>query len=469
MGQFNTYIFISGLLFSQLVFAADTSQINVTISQTNYGGRAQIDEQDSQYSSVTPSFTFFKRYGAIEGTSHVFRTEGLVVLPMSDSVDLGVALPEAYYQMAVKTDSAKNFKFSVGRKLENWSELDNHWNIGLWQPLVRWDAANPIEQGLTGLFFEFGKSDSVRLVVMVSGLYLPDQQPSYDVVDGRIVSANRWFRAPVASASLENSQGEIAYDVIEPEAKDVLAQNSYAAMLMLGDPDAGGFLKFSTTDKPANQFHLGIDMEGILNINNANAISFQAPVYAVNVRHKINTIEFGNRFADSKVTLSANFEYYEKPNLPEKWQQTQLADSRYAGIIYDTSLKPIGLKRSSLSVSYVVNDQIDKPSEKATLIKGDIEASTQRFLFEEMVGVELKSNLLNTYRRAVDVRLKYVYSIIDSGEWLQAGLQYRQDRDWTWGLSGDLFGVPEDTKSSTSFISKFRGNDRLMGSLTYVF
>lgn len=450
------------LFFSQSSYAIEPiSFIDVTLTQTNYSGKPQISQQDKQYSSISPSFVIFKRWGSPENVNDVFHTHGLAVVPMSDGVDLGVAVPEMYYQREIPQS---RLTFSLGRKMQTWSEMDSFWDLGVWHPLVRWDASQPIEQGLSGAFFEF-QGDQSKTVIMVSGFYLPDQQPSYREVGGKIVSANRWFRAPVASANFEHSGGEVFYKVKEPSVGDVLQQNSYAIMTRLGDPNYGGYLRLALADKPQNQFHLAVDPEGIFNIKN---IDFTAPVYPMVVRQRLYTVESGYKWAYSQMVISSTLEEFQEPNVNEDWQQTELIDSRYTGLIFSQSLTPFNFKRASVNVSYVQKDA-KHDAKEATIIKGDIEASTSKFQFEKMAGLSANFNLIRKYSREVDVELKYVYSLGDQGEWVQAGVNWREDRDWVWAVSGDVFGVPQGTSASTSFISKFRGNDRVMGSLTYVF
>ncbi len=454
-------IFLIVFYWANFLFAQPAG-IGLTVSQTSYGGEPQIAEQGSGYLSATPTVNITNKWGLEEEFNQTIRFDGLAVLPMSQNADIGVAIPEVFYQVVPRPGL---LSFSVGRKLERWSELDSYWNLGLWQPLVRWDAASPIEQGLTGLFFEIGNRRSMHAVFMVSGIFLPDQQPDFKEENGRLVSSNRWFRAPVSSVSLQVEAGDINYDVIIPDYRDVIRQNSYAATFVAGDMESGFFAKGSLTDKPANQFHLGIDTEKILSLRN---IDFNADIYPIVVRHKLYSIETGYSWEYSRLLLSTNWEGYEKPNVKSTWQQTELIDSRYDGIIFKQDLSPLGINRSSIGLSYVRRG-VSEGGAASTFIKGDIEASTQRFAFEEMAGFQLNANVLRTYKYKIDTQFKYVYSIKDAGEWAQAGVQLQHGRNWTWGISGDIFGVPEGSSPSSSFISKYRGNDRLSGSLTYVF
>lgn len=457
--RFKTLVLLPFLLVEIASAAADGTSL--TVLHSSYGGDPQIKEQDGQYASAIPSINTKKTWRSGSGFLSQIGIDSLAVLPLTQNVDFVMAVPEIYYQI----EQDKLISFTFGRKKENWSILDSYWGLGLWQPLVRWDAASPIEQGLTGLFFKFGDDSKSQLLLMVSGVFLPDQQSNFEEKNGQMISSNRWFRAPVSSANLQGGSGQIKYHLIEPDYKEVIAQNSYAAMFKLGDLESGFFGKASVTDKPANQFHLGIETAGILNLTHNE---FNADIYPVVIRHKIYSLETGYKWEYSSFVFSTNWENYETPKVSETWQQTELIDSRYDGIIFKQSLNPFGIKRASTGLSYIRRSLNDESS-SATLIKGDIEASTQRFAFDEMVGIQVDANLIRTFKRQIDLRFKYTYSIFDSGEWVQAGVQLKLGQSWMWNLSGDIFGVPHEALASSSFISKYRGNDRISGSLTYVF
>ncbi|MDZ4082907.1 MAG: hypothetical protein U1E10_08230, partial [Bdellovibrionales bacterium] len=73
-----------------------------------------------------------------------------------------IYVPEAFLELQTSdfTEAELNgdlrARVSVGRRLESWSQLDRHWDLGLWEPLNRFDALRPIDQGLTGAFIEAG-------------------------------------------------------------------------------------------------------------------------------------------------------------------------------------------------------------------------------------------------------------------------------------------------------------------------
>lgn len=458
---FNVLLSFNFIILWGLEVSRASATYELSILQTSYSGQAQISEQDNQYTTLKPTFNIFNRWGSVESSHHIAAGQGMALLPLNYHDEIGVAIPELYYQFVT---NQKKVKFGVGRIKDNWSILDSHWNIGIWQPRVCWDAVNPEELGLTGLFFAAG-NNKIRSVFMVSGLFFPDQQASYKEENGRIISSNRWFRAPSYEAQLQHSNAEVYYTVIEPKPVDVIFQNSFSGMLEFGEKSAGVFVKASYADKPANQFHLIIDTEGIFDISRAN---FTTPIYPTSVRHRLATLETGYRWAGASIIFSTNRESYEHKDVPQSWHQTPLQDARYDGAILSNSLHFLGFKRTNVNFSYL-KKTLSKNQSDAELIAGNVEASTQRLQFDEMTGAGFTTNISRTFQHQIDFHLKYIYSLTDAAEWVQSGINYQYEKQWLWALSGEIFGAPSRAPSGSSFISAYRGNDRVVGSMTYVF
>jgi len=446
--------------------------LNMTLSQSSFGGHPQINEQSNYVSNFDTSFSFQRTYGDIKGRNREFKSEGLMVVPMNQNSDFELALPELYYQ-----ENWSSFSVTLGRKNQDWSELDKYWKLGVWQPLARWDAANPIEQGLTGLFL-VGQNKYVRLTAFASGLFIPDQQPQSEIVNGKIVSTNRWFFAPVDSAKLPRNSTEIYYKLEKPDLSDVISQESYALSIRVGEELTGPMLRLSLANKPQNQFHLVVDSVSQATsisvppaasiINGASEFPTYEIVYPEVIRQRTAAAEIGYLFESGKFILSYNQEIFDKPEIPTNWTQTELVDTEYYGFLYEQSLRPFHLTNSSVIASYIEKDK-GKDNSKESIITGSVQSSSQKFQFEKMASLEYRYNLSNRSNRKWSANFKYTYSLSDLGEWVMAGLQYRADKKWTFAIAGDVFGVPEGTSPETSFISKYRGNDRITGSMTYVF
>ncbi len=437
--------------------------LSMEMQQYDYNPQgAQSKDQFSQYTQAIAAFGFYHEHLSDAGIKTSFETDGLAVLPMSEGTHFEIGLPNAYWSLLTPS---KHFQLSVGRELQSWSELDDYWHLGIWQPLARWDAADPITQGLTGLFAHFNE-DNYRVVLFASDIFLPDQEPDYQASNGQITSDNRWFRAPVSQITTGNAESTFNYSIASVNISKIVFQPTFALMTEFGREDEGPFFRASAAQKPMNQFHLVETPTEDVGTDTVNV-----PIIPMVIQEHVLTAEAGYRLGDnSEVVLSNTWERFDNPNLPanSNYLQSQLIDSDYMGMIYRQNLEQVGLPHSDLSVSYVNRVKQTNP-QADTIVNGNIESSADRLAFDKLLGVQFHHALWQGAKSGLDGEVAYNYSINDQGVWIQSMVNYKYDPHWTWSLAGDLFGLPASSENSTSFISIYRGNDRLIGGLTYVY
>ena len=441
--------------------SAGPNYLSVELQQDNYNANtAQTSDQFSQYTQLTPQFGYYHKNNTNSGVETTLKTDGLVVLPMSAGTHFEFAVSNAYWK--IKTPS-RHFQLSVGRELQDWSELDDFWHLGIWQPLARWDAADPITQGLTGVFAQISEK-SFHMILFASGLFLPDQQPYYQVRNGQITSDSRWFRAPVSQVGFNNEPLNINYTIANVNASNVVFQKSFAVMTEFGHTSAGPYLKTAYAIKPMNQFHLAENYQDIPGENLADVT-----VLPMVVQENVLTAETGYRFGDNgEFMVSDTWEHFENPNVPSNYEQSQLVDSQYIGALYREDLNISSLESSNLGLSYV--QRIEQTNPKTdTIIQGQVESSADRMSFSRLAGLQFRTQFWHEADSGLGGELGYIYSLSDAGQWVHFLLQYQYNWHWTWSFAGDVLGLPPSNFSSTSFISKYRGNSRLIGGLTYVF
>ena len=139
-----------------------------------------------------------------------------------------VYVPEAFLELKTENfDEAElngdlRARVSVGRRLETWSMLDRHWDLGLWEPLNRFDTLRPIDQGLTGAFVEGGTGD-FKFVAFVSGVYIPEQSAAFSLQNGKLKSASPWFSEPTDRLILFSETTQVQYDILTPSTGSVIS------------------------------------------------------------------------------------------------------------------------------------------------------------------------------------------------------------------------------------------------------
>ena len=181
------------------------------------------------------------------------------------------AVKEAYFQWGLDPEA---FQVYFGRHLMSWSRADDDWQLGLTQPLFIFDGARPQIQGLTGLFVRLGAWGPVRLTLFGSPLYIPSQQPSFELEGGKISSANPWFLDPVEAISISGQTFDLNYQLQKPSTTDVVFQQSLGLHLDLNSEGRGYFSQLFYLEKPRNL--LALPFTGVFNLT-----SFQGDVSVI--------------------------------------------------------------------------------------------------------------------------------------------------------------------------------------------
>jgi hypothetical protein len=143
----------------------------------------------------------------------------------------------------------------AGRRLMNWSAIDNIWNLGVIQPQFKWNQLNPQNQGLFGIFWE-SNLKGIDYTLFATPIYIPDQGAGYEIKDGQFQSGNPFFRAPPQNVKFGSQLLPIDYDIHRPEVNDVISQAMYGAQFRIGD-ERGFFGRVAGIYKPSNQLALG--------------------------------------------------------------------------------------------------------------------------------------------------------------------------------------------------------------------
>lgn len=370
------------------------------------------------------------------------------------------AVPELYYQIGSQNpDVLQKRTFSIGRKIETWSEFDEQWKLGLWQPLARWDYIHPETQGLIGLFFDVRANSLIRVSAAYTPLFVPDQGPGFKLKDGQFESDNRWFLAPQQNIDLNGVASPTFYTIDRPRTWDVVNQQGGAVKIEVGNFDQGTWVRTSYANMPSNQLHIGIDPgQGV-------SKTFLA-IHPMVVRHELAALESGFRWEKSAIMASYTIDNPTKPDLPATWEESILRKTRFLGLSFEHKLPMGPIKQSTAKVHYL--KRWDDASRTGEGVIGDqVESSLDRFPYEEMMGFEWSARLWNSVRRDLRLGFKYLYSVPEKGALLTSFLHLKTSREWQWDLSFDVIGAPGS--GTRGLMGRYRSNDRVVGGVSYVF
>jgi len=157
---------------------------------------------------------------------------------------------------------SEKINISYGRRLHQWSQLDEAWGLGFFQPQFRWNSIDPSAQGLVGLFLDNQEFDSVlsvsqkfRWTLFGSPLFIPDQGAGYELKQGQFQDSNPWFNAPPQNLEFNGQTVPIDYNVRVPPANEILFQPIYGGQISY-QFSSGVYLQTAFMSKPSHQIAL---------------------------------------------------------------------------------------------------------------------------------------------------------------------------------------------------------------------
>ncbi len=435
------------------------SDLQVQVIQSQYLSETQNRIQTNSYSSFGLRFKGGSESSAAIGWGYDFLGLGA----MDGSENAYMALPELYVSAR---PGIKGLRFSLGRERFVWSRFDDEWRMGIWQPYVRWDYLHPRPQGLTGLFAHWDNRD-VHVTLFGTGLFLPDQGPQFEVVEGEFHSSNRWFRQPQSRHTVVGQEKRLNYELSNPGIEEIIFNPGYGVSLQVGGTEYGPWLKTSLANKPINQLHLGID--GYHNLSRIERfMESVAVVHPVVARHTVMTIEAGLREENYQGWISITEERPDNPDLPEEWEESSLYPTRFLGAMITHRLNIPGWKTHWFKYGYLnVTEDIPRQGD---VTQDTLESSLDRYPFKEVVSFEWTAPVIDRTRRRLDLGLRYLYSLPEKGGLLSAKAELLWNERTRWDLGLDILGSGvSESSQDRGLMTLYRNNDRVMGGVTYVF
>lgn len=375
-------------------------------------------------------------------------------------------VPSAHYLW--KT-SAVSTEYAAGRKIEDWSALDSTWNMGLWQPRMRWDYLEPETIGLVGLSTKLNITKNINLFLLGSPIDVPERGPNFFLRDQIIFSNSPWFSPVPREVVIFNQVTPVSYLVDYPALSDLLVlPNGGLKLDWISSEETRISLAYQY--KPINQVLLGysgyFDIQGVP----------QVPVTVTPKRiyHHLAGLETTQKIdsIDMKVDFSYNVDspVSQDSSDTESIPQYQIAHILSALFRYDFDSSSL-LQGLELSAGY-----LHLFGGKVHDVGGTSLGSQQGSAFESRfwlyravrLGGEWKLNESFT-----KISGTYIRELLVKGSILSLKIKHNIYRNF-WGYVGvDLLGadIVRDEADSRfpDFISRYRANDRVFGGLSYVF
>jgi hypothetical protein len=378
---------------------------------------------------------------------------------VGDTASSYVKAPQLYYRQGA-IDSP--YHVTVGRALFDWSHGDEFWNMGITQPIFKWNEARPETQGLTGLFLGGPIiKDALELNIFWSPLFIPTQGPSFEVSNGNLTSSNPWFNDPVEVLVLAgNERADLNYEIQYPNAIDVIDQTSYGARLSTPQNKKGFLFNAFYLNKPRND--LILPFEGALNLSTFTGDISVIPRVA---RHQVTGADLGWNFARMKSVVSwvneADIDY----DIPDGTTFPILPDQNIFSFVNLFRLT----KTQRLWLAYINVDR--EPTQIGGLFSGSqISTFANRNRFEEAARVKWEGLMFKKkgiYK--VKASMAYNQSLANDNIWISTDIKWALYKGVEVFSQCDFFGGSEETIIGNDFMSTYQNNDRCFLGGHYAF
>jgi hypothetical protein len=432
------------------------SKIKLDFGQQQYTSDGQTEFQRNEYMNLGVDADLKTVGFGLDAGFH-----GIYQGTVQSANEQYFGVPEAYFGES-KMDTT-GVRWTVGRQKRHWSYFDEEFGMGIWQPQLRWDYLNPIQQGLTGLFFDFAASRSVTFTFFASSLFLPDQGPNFKLRDGQFVSANRWFWSPRTNFHIFNQSNPTSYALEMPAVNEVVFQPSLGAKVIFEAPGSPWWAQAAYAYKPMNQMHLAYDCDKCMTTN----LSPTATIYPSVLMHRVATLEAGLKDEDQRAWMSVTSDIPTSPKGPSNRAQSDYNDVIFAGASY-AHYASLFSHPGWFKVSYMRAFENNSVQPMA-LVEERVESSLDRYPYKDIAALEWEWILSQTEGRQLSWRTRYTYSFPEQGSWISSQL-WLQKKHWSWNLSLDILGSEIDPASSDAgLFTRYRENDRVIGGASYVF
>lgn len=387
----------------------------------------------------------------------------------------------AFYDLYSGVLIGDQLRINLGRKLMNWSTLDAHQNMGLWQSKFALDPLRQRQQGLTGISAEF-ESKYFVLRALYSPLHVPSIGSDLKVKNGNFVTSNRWSRPPSDRLNFlsPDNQNKIDYNLEVGDITKLINHQGQAYQARAQVP-VGFFTQASWASKPINDILiLREDYKPANGSNTANINLRPAIGY-----HEVRTLELGfetqgyskpypehffdgNKENDFRFVVSATQDAPRKTQPDrDRWVIQQPLKAEVYGALAELQLNTFSMS-PTLGVSYTKINGGRFVDIKSNGQVDEFITFENRFLFYDYFSGWLEADVFHWKDQALRLRMAYLYDQQQKGSLISSQLSFLSKRRWGVHLGLDILGV-ENENTDKTFLNSFRANDRLYGGLNYVF
>jgi hypothetical protein len=397
-----------------------------------------------------------------QGTGGVFQGkingEGLAIVGPLTTYTLEA--PEAYVGTSPALSDVVEVK--VGRELHHWSHLDEVFQLGIWQPRLRWDYVRPEEVGLLGVFVDV-ETPTFQFVVMGSPMFIPDRGVPEEFQNGGIYSVSPFFNSPASSLQFEGVNTSIDYTLQAPDTLSILNHGVFSVMGRVGGTE-GPWASLAYAYKPMNQ--LLFSYNGVLLTGNGQQ-TVQATIYPRVAYDNLVSAEAGYETPQFAFWISSLTDHPDDNEtiLGDTYQTTQnsiaispAAEYRVGDLNHDPTRFQLALLRE---LGGNENDQGLDATGTGSIFEN-------RYPYQSAGIFEVSTSLAFIGIDGLNARYRLLYDFGHNGSIQSTDFNYLVKKTFLVNLGTDILSSHEDP-SATDPISEYRANNRIRAGVSYVF
>ena len=398
-----------------------------------------------------------------------------------------IEVPEAYLNLSepsvdFRREGVSGFELTVGRRRQMWSRLDLDWQLGIWEPLNRFDYLNPSVQGLSGVFAE-AKTSNFEMLGFMSLIYLPEQGASYQLQNGSFTSRSPWFNPPPNSIVLfpDRPVSRISFGIETPSVGSVINKFSIGFLIRGGSLSAltadypnrasGLFYQAAVIRKPRNQ--LSLPFEAIFRLLPSDSYG-EVRIFPQVQYHRLASLEFGYHGPSFDTGVSGLYDEPESSSIPtnELGEKDQMT---YQILKPETLISPYveGRVFSKYSWSPLVKlstlHTIHGETKTLGLLSDAGSVFGTRTIYKRAVSLSAQATVYSSQNLRVEQIVRWIEETAENGTVLTTNTKFLYGDTWSFQLALELLGsrLPQDQPQT--FIGRFRDNGNVSGLITYLF
>ncbi len=456
------------LLISFIICCSSTKLLATSIKQ-NINGELNL-KSTSYTTQITDEAKLNRSYHYSLNLSHnwsgdIFNGGGkLVGGHFSELNQSYLVVPELFGSTIFIT---RNTKITLGRKLNSWSQIDNYWQTSFWQPQFNTDPLIPIQQGLTGINFEWSEKNRFKGGLFYSSFFMPNMGSKINSKNGRLEVFNRWILSPSREFPLQGKSTQIMYTLDQPSVLKIINQKTIALYSQFGDEELGPHISLSWAHKPINE--LVLSFNGRLLLDEADTFGDVVILPHV-VSHEISSADLSYSWEHSKFIFSFLKDNPENLIVPYSWNMQNLEKINALSARYDLFLSKISKWRGEVGISRLIINggrifEFESDGSRGNTLSGF------RVPFTDAWSLDYKGPFLGFSRNFMTTEFRFLRDFSQKGSMLNAEVQIKPVKDWNFSLGADVIGVQDNSEknSSKAFLNQYRANDRIYAGAGYVF